>query len=232
MGRLAFDGAGRLVGLGFSLGLTAGPADGAAEDRLPAPVDDFSLLGCNTPLSFANTDGFLSSTSGSSVSGGDLAVSAGGGGLDPLSDGFLGSFRGETERNAFLCACWGGTFPPALSPGSAVSLVGSARLPAGSAGGNGSTRCSVDFLTSFRGDTDLRARRCTLLGGIFPPAGSLVSVASLGVSSAGSAGGVGLGVSATGLLASFRGETDLIDLRRSCVAVIFPPPSGCRRSRR
>ena len=101
MGRLAFDGAGRLVGLGFSLGLTAGPADGAAEDRLPAPVDDFSLLGCNTPLSFAHLDGFLSSTSGSSVSGGDLAASAGGGGLDPLSVDFLTSLRGETDLLAF-----------------------------------------------------------------------------------------------------------------------------------
>ena len=228
MGRLAFDDAGRLVGLGFSLGLTAGPADGAAEDRLPAPVIAFSLLGCNTPLSFAHFDGFLSSTSGSSVSGGGLAVSAGGGRLDPLSAGFLGSFRGETERNAFLCACWGGTFPPALSPGSAVSLAGSARLPAGSAGGNGSTRCSVDFLTSFRGDVDLRARRCTLLAGIFPPALDLGSVVSLGGSSAdsaGSAGGVGLGGSSTGLRASLRGETDLMDLRRSCLVIIFPPAS-------
>ena len=152
--------------------------------------------------------------------------------MDPLSAGFLGSFRGETERNALLCACWGGTFPPALSPGSAVSLFGSARLPAGSAGGNGSTRGSVDLLASFRGDTDLRARRCPLLEGIFPPAVDLGSVVSLGGSSAGSAvsaGGVGLGGSSTGLRASLRGETDLMDLRRSCLVIIFPPASPVTR---
>ena len=229
-GRLAVFDTGRLVGLGLSLGLTAGSAGGAAEDRLLAPVDDFSLLGFITPLSFDNIDGLRSSTSGSSASVGGLAVSAGGGRLDPLSMDFLASFRGETERIAFLCAFWGGIFPPALVPGSAISLVGSTRLDGGSAGGKGSACCPVDFLTSFRGDTDLRARRCTLLLGIFPPAGDLDSADSLGASSAGSAGGVGLGVSSTGLLASFRGETDLIDLRRSCLVVIFPPP--CRRSLR
>ena len=65
------------------------------------------------------------------------------------------------------------------------------------------------------------------MGGIFPPALELGSGASLGGSSAGSAGsagGVGLGASSTGLLASFLGETDLMDLLCSCLVVIFPPP--------
>ena len=172
------------------------------------PVDDFPLLGLIAPLILENTDGLRSSTSGSSASVGGTVVSAG----------------GETDRRARLCTFWGGIFPLALDPGSATSLGGSSRFNGGSAGGNGSDPLSVAFLASLRGDTDLRARLCTLLGGIFPPALDLGSVASLGGSSAGSAGGVGLGASSTGLLASFLGETDLRDLRCSCLVVIFPPP--------
>ena len=84
---------------------------------------------------------------------------------------------------------------------------------------------SVDFLASFRGETDRIAFLCEFWAGNFPPALDLGSAASLGVSPAVSAGGVGLGGSSTGLLASLRGETDLMDLLRSCLVVIFPPPS-------
>ena len=64
-------------------------------------VDDLSLLCLNTCLTLVITDDFRSSTSGSSVSGGGFAVSAGGGGLDPLSVAFLASLRGETDLLAF-----------------------------------------------------------------------------------------------------------------------------------
>ena len=69
---------------------------------MSALVDDLPLLCLNASLTLVNTDGLRSSTSGSSVSGGGLAVSAGGGGLDPLSVDFLTSLRGETDLLAFL----------------------------------------------------------------------------------------------------------------------------------
>ena len=144
-GRLAAFDTGRLAGLGLSLGLTAGPAGGPAEDRLSAPVDDFPLLGLITPLIFENIDGLRSSTSGSSasvggtaVAAGGTAVAAGGGRLDPLSVDFLASFRGETDRIAFLCECWVGIFPPALGTAPVVSFAGSSRVDGGPAGGRGS----------------------------------------------------------------------------------------------
>ena len=138
-GRLVVFVTGRLVGLGLSLGLTAGSAGGAADDRLSAPVAVFPLLGFITPLSFDHVDGLRSSTSGSSASGGGLTVPAGGGGLDLLSVGFLASFRGETDHIAFLCEFWAGIFPPALGIAPVVSCAGSSRLGGGPAGGEAST---------------------------------------------------------------------------------------------
>ena len=133
---------------------------------------------------------------------------------------------------AFRWEFCAGTFPPALGTAPVVSHSGSAGCGGGPAAGKGSTGGPADFLASFRGETDLRARRCTLWEGIFPPAVDLGSVVSLGGSSAGSAGsagGVGLGGSSTGLRASLRGETDLMDLRRSCLVIIFPPASPVTR---
>ena len=82
-GRLAALETGRLDGLGLSLGLTADSAGGAADDHLSAPVDDLPLLGLSASLTLVNMDGLRSSTSGSSVSGGGFAVSAGGAGWTP-----------------------------------------------------------------------------------------------------------------------------------------------------
>ena len=169
LGRLAVFGTGRLVGLGLSLGLTAGSAGGAAEDRLSAPVDDFPLLGLITPLIFDNIDGLRSSTSGSSASVGCTAVAAGGGRLDPLSVDFLASFRGETDRIARLCTFWVGIFLPALDLGSVASRGGSSAGSAGSAGGLGLGASSTGLLASFLGETDLMDRRCSCLIIIFPP---------------------------------------------------------------
>ena len=187
-------------------------------------ADDFPLLGLINPLILDATDGFRSSTSGSSASVGGPAGSAGGNGLDPLSVDFLASFLGDTDLRARLCTLLGGIFPPALVPGSAVSLGGSAGPNGGSAGGKGLEPFSVDFLASFLGDPARSARRCTLLGGIFPPALGSCSPVSLGGSVGGSAGGVGLDASSTGLLASFLGETDLRDLLCTFLGGIFPPP--------
>ena len=132
-GRLAALETGRLDGLGLSLGLTADPAGGAADDRLSAPVDDLPLLGLSTSLTLVNMDGLRSSTSGSSASGGGLAVSAGGGGLDPLSAGFLASLRGETDLLAFRWEFWAGIFPPALGIAPVVSHAGSSGFGGGPA---------------------------------------------------------------------------------------------------
>ena len=139
LGRLAFDPAGRLAGLGLSSGSTAGPAGGAAEDRLPAPIDNFFWMDFTPPVIFDNLDFFLNSTSGSSAVGGGCLFSAGGGGLDPLFPGFLASLRGETDLMAFLWEFWAGIFPPALGIAPVVSHAGSSRVGGGPAGGKGST---------------------------------------------------------------------------------------------
>ena len=166
-------GTGRLVGLGLSFSLTAGPAGGAAEDLLDGPVGGFSLLDLkdwsllastlDASLILALAVGFLSSTSGSAGSSGG---SAGGSGLEPLSVDFLVSFLGDTDRRARRCTFLGGILPPALGPCPATSFGGSA---GGSAGGVGLGGSSAGLLASFLGDTDLRALLCMRLVGIFPP---------------------------------------------------------------